>query len=680
MKSETMAPDPILDSLNDEQRRAVLCKDGPVLIIAGAGSGKTRVLTSRIALLLRDGVDPRQILALTFTKKAAGEMRERIRTMAGPAADGLVMGTFHSVFVRFLRRYAGLIGFRPEFTIYDQDDAESCLKNVICEVLFGPLWNDRETLKTLTQEDKDYRKKTLAKYKTKEVASRISGYKNAYLMPKKYRESEAAAADLRHGRGCMGDIYELYMLRCRKASAMDFDDILVYTFFLMEKYPDVAAQIAHGFRYILVDEYQDTNTIQYDIVSILAQAHRNICAVGDDSQSIYAFRGARIQNILNFRSDYPDYKSFKLETNYRSTPEIVEAANRLITFNETRMPKECKAVRHSGRFIDVVYPKNDREEARYITMEIQARHEAGKPWSSNAVLYRTNAQSRALEDALIRARVPYIIYSGLSFFERMEVKDVLAYLRLAVNPDDEEAFKRVCNRPARGISDATLTALQAASVREDRTIYQVSCDILSHPCGLRGNAAAAVDAFRKLIDESRNVASSKDAYEAAKAIIELSGIYTFYDKDKDEDGQRRTANIDELVNGILYFLEDQKESPEEGNPRTSLADWLENVALLSAVDRQDDKDKDAVALMTSHCSKGLEFPTVFIAGVEEGLYPALRQDSSQFDLEEERRLFYVSVTRAKDELILTSCSTRWKYGDVQECEESRFINEMLPLD
>ena len=675
-----MTQDPILDKLNDEQRRAVLCKDGPVLIIAGAGSGKTRVLTSRIALLLRDGVNPREILALTFTKKAAGEMRERIRTMAGPAADGLVMGTFHSVFVRFLRRYAGLIGFRPGFTIYDQEDAESCLRQVICEVLFGPLWNDKETLKRLSKEEKEDRKKALAKYKTRDIASRISRCKNDYLMPKDYRQSPYTKEDFRLGRPRLADIYELYMVRCRKASAMDFDDILVYTYFLMDKYHDVAAEIARQFRYILVDEYQDTNTIQYDIVSIIAQAHGNICAVGDDSQSIYAFRGAKIQNILNFRNDYPGYRTFKLETNYRSTPEIVEAANRLITFNENRMPKDCRAVRASGKYIDVVYPKNDREEARYITMEIQHRHDAGKPWSSNAVLYRTNAQSRALEDALIRARVPYIIYSGISFFERMEVKDVLAYLRLAVNPDDDEAFKRICNRPARGISDATLTALQAESAREGKTLYQVAADIMYRPCGLKGNTPRAVSDFKQMIDAFGATAAQEDAYEAAKAIIERSGIYALYEKDKDEDGQKRTANIDELVNGILYYLEDQKADTTDSPPRTGLGDWLENIALLSAVDRQENKDKDAVSLMTSHCSKGLEFPTVFIAGVEEGLYPALRQDSSQFDLEEERRLFYVSVTRAKDELILTSCGSRWKYGKSEACEESRFIDEMLPLE
>ena len=671
--------DPILDNLNEEQRRAVLAKDGPVLINAGAGSGKTRVLTSRIALLLRDGIAPQEILALTFTKKAAGEMRSRIRAISGPLADGLVMGTFHSVFIRFLREYSAFAGFNPNFTIYDEDDSASCLHAIICETLFGPEWNNKELNKFLTEDQKKERKALLQKYKVKEVASCISLLKNDYIMPKQYlQDGYLRQHDARTGRPLLGEIYEKYMKRCRRANAMDFDDILVYMYFLLDRYPDIARSIAHRFRYILVDEYQDTNTIQCSIVSILSQAWGNICVVGDDSQSIYAFRGARIRNIIDFHDSHPGIRTFRLETNYRSTPEIVEAANRLISFNETRLPKECRASKASGKQIDVLYLRNDRDEARYIASDIVRRHKKGEPWASHAVLYRTNAQSRALEDAFIRARIPYVIYSGLSFFDRQEIKDVIAYMRLAVNRNDDEAFKRVCNRPSRGISEQTVTALQVAASGIDGSIAQAADNLPLDPAGLKAPALKSVAAFLQLLEAIAREAEQGDALQAAQAIIEASGIYEYYDKEKDDDGRRRTNNIDELVNGIRYFIEEQMQDTTQEQPRTSLGDWLESISLLSAVDKTESGDK--AALMTSHCSKGLEFPTVYIAGVEEGLYPSIRDDSTVFDLEEERRLFYVSVTRAKDELILTSCESRWQYGKTKECEESRFIDEMLPLD
>ena len=671
--------DPSLDNLNEEQRRAVLAKDGPVLINAGAGSGKTRVLTSRIALLLRDGIAPQEILALTFTKKAAGEMRSRIRAISGPLADGLVMGTFHSVFIRFLREYSAFAGFNPNFTIYDEDDSASCLHAIICETLFGPEWNNKELNKFLTEDQKKERKALLQKYKVKEVASCISLLKNDYIMPKQYlQDGYLRQHDARTGRPLLGEIYEKYMKRCRRANAMDFDDILVYMYFLLDRYPDIARSIAHRFRYILVDEYQDTNTIQCSIVSILSQAWGNICVVGDDSQSIYAFRGARIRNIIDFHDSHPGIRTFRLETNYRSTPEIVEAANRLISFNETRLPKECRASKASGKQIDVLYLRNDRDEARYIASDIVRRHKKGEPWASHAVLYRTNAQSRALEDAFIRARIPYVIYSGLSFFDRQEIKDVIAYMRLAVNRNDDEAFKRVCNRPSRGISEQTVTALQVAASGIDGSIAQAADNLPLDPAGLKAPALKSVAAFLQLLEAIAREAEQGDALQAAQAIIEASGIYEYYDKEKDDDGRRRTNNIDELVNGIRYFIEEQMQDTTQEQPRTSLGDWLESISLLSAVDKTESGDK--AALMTSHCSKGLEFPTVYIAGVEEGLYPSIRDDSTVFDLEEERRLFYVSVTRAKDELILTSCESRWQYGKTKECEESRFIDEMLPLD
>ena len=670
--------DPILDKLNEEQRRAVLAKEGPVLIIAGAGSGKTRVLTSRIALLLRNGADPHTILALTFTKKAAGEMRERIRALSGPAAGGLVMGTFHSVFVRFLREYHAYIGFPPSFTIYDAEDAQNCLRDCIGEVLFGPLWNSKEVLKTLSDTDKKERKRLFQVYKVKEVASRISLLKNDYVTPKDYDETPVLREyDEKKGRPLLGEIYGLYMRRCRRAGAMDFDDILVYMRFLLDRYPDAARNIATRFRYILVDEYQDTNAIQYDIVRILSMAWGNICAVGDDSQSIYAFRGARIQNILNFKLDYPDHRTFKLETNYRSTPEIVEAANRLIENNENRLPKRCHAFRAAGRPIDIQFLRNDREEARFIARSIERTHDTeGLPWSANAVLYRTNAQARALEDALIRARIPYTIYSGMSFFERQEVKDVLAYLRLVVNHNDDEAFKRICNRPSRGISEATLTSLAAEASRKEASIWATATSV--PPTGdalLKPNPAAAVREFTGLVERLSAETKELDALEAAKAILEASGLYAYYEKEKDDDGRKRTNNIDELMNGIRYYVEDQRTGDTDDLPDESLAGYLENIALLSAADRGD-SDSDSVSLMTSHCSKGLEFPTVYVAGCEEGLYPSLRSDDSDAELEEERRLFYVSVTRAKDRLVLTSCEERWRYGDSCVSETSRFIGEM----
>lgn len=675
--------DPILDKLNEQQRQAVLQKDGPVLIIAGAGSGKTRVLTSRIALLLRDGIDPHDILALTFTKKAAGEMRSRIETMTGAKATGLVMGTFHSVFVRFLREYHAYIGFPSNFTIYDADDAESCLKGCIMEVLFGPRWNDKELTKTLSEDENKRRKHLIKVYKVKDVASRISLLKNDYIVPKDYMGDELLRlSDRKKGRDRLGEIYDLYMRRCRTAGAMDFDDILVYMYFLLTRYPDVAKAIAMRFRYILVDEYQDTNTIQYNIVTILSRGWGNICAVGDDSQSIYAFRGARIDNILNFSRDFPGYKTYKLETNYRSTPQIVDAANRLIEHNERRLPKHCRASRANGTAIDIEYLRNDRDEARYIASLIKTRHDQEQiQYAAHAILYRTNAQARALEDALMRQHVPYVIYSGISFFDRQEIKDVLAYLRLVVNHNDDEAFKRICNRPARGISDATLSTLQARAAVENKSLWETCPIVIGEnivPGQKRKKAIDAIYNFVGMIGSLEQKTAGMDALEAAEAILKESGLYEFYSKEKDDDGQKRTNNIDELINGIRYYLEDQRSGDTDDLPDDSLAGYLENIALLSAVDRQDDKDSDKVALMTSHCSKGLEFPTVIIAGCEEGLYPSLRDDTTDFEIEEERRLFYVSVTRAMNELILTCCNERWRYGETDACEPSRFIDEMFP--
>ena len=669
-----------LDSLNEQQRAAVLCKDGPVLIVAGAGSGKTRVLTYRIASLLEDGVAPERILALTFTRKAAEEMRKRIRTLAGDGARNLVMGTFHSVFARFLREWHAYVGFPSDFTIYDTEDSQKCLQGVIGELLFGPKWNDKEAQKLLSAEEKKERKRLLAgPYKTKDVASRISLLKNDIVTPKDYLEDESRReTDFRKGRDRLGDIYKTYMERCHRAAAMDFDDLLLYTYMLVSRSKDAYNALSSRFDYILVDEFQDTNAIQYSITSILASRTHNICAVGDDSQSIYAFRGARIKNILDFRNDYRELKTFRLEANYRSTSQIVEAANRLIEYNRGRLPKVCWASRGEGCDIRVEFLRNDRAEARFIAKSVKLRHSKGSPWSDNAVLYRTNAQSRALEEAFLQEKIPYVIYSGMSFYERMEIKDVLAYMRLIVNPADEEAFKRVCNKPARGISEATLTALAAVATRDDKPLYEVAADIFGNPCGLKPKAHQAAYDFTQLIDGLRTETAGMDAYEAAKVILEKSGIYTLYQSEADDqESVERLANIHELMNGISYFIDERTNGDEPSG--TSLTDYLENIALLSNTDRTD-ADGDRVALMTSHSSKGLEFKTVFVAGVEEGLYPAVRYDSTEFELEEERRLFYVSITRAKDELVLTSCEERWRYGETFDCTPSRFLKEIFGTD
>ncbi len=675
----------LLENLNEEQKRAVLAKDGPILINAGAGSGKTRVLTSRLAMHIIDGVAPWEILALTFTKKAAGEMRDRITLMVGDKARQLVMGTFHSVFVRFLREYHDYITFPKNFTIFDQEDAESCLKSVIGETIYGPSWNDKEYIKSLSDEEKKQRKRTLeVTYKLKDVASRISSLKNNYIVPSQYRnDDQQVTYDIRIGRDKMPDIYEGYMKRCKRSNAMDYDDILLYTYFLMEKFPEVARQISSRFRYVLVDEYQDTNTIQYNILNYLTAVHGNICVVGDDSQSIYAFRGARIENILNFKNDHPNCQVFRLETNYRSTPFIVESANCLIENNQNRLEKRCFASRSGGKDIETQFPENDRLEARFVAERIIKAHKKGASWNNFAILYRTNAQARELEDAMMKKHVPYVIYSGMSFFERMEIKDVLAYMKLVSNHDDDESFKRICNRPARGISEETLNKLLAQASVTGMSLFQHAKNIDYDNCGLKPKPVQAIKAFVTLIEELDSRNTGNNAFETATDIVNTTGIYALYKDENDDDGQKRAKNIDELMNGISYYLDEQAEEyangDKEDTPKNTMSDYLENIALLSAVDRTE-KSEDSVSMMTSHCAKGLEFDTVFIVGAEEGLYPSIRKDTTDFDIEEERRLFYVSMTRAKNELIITSCLNRWKYGKMEECTPSRFLEEIKILD
>ena len=673
--------DPILDSLNPQQQDAVLQKDGPILIIAGAGSGKTRVLTSKIALLLRDGVEPWRIMALTFTRKAAGEIKDRVQAMTGLSATDIAMGTFHSVFARFLREYHDFIGMPPNFTIYDEDASDSCLAACIADTVLGPDWNDKEKTKTLTDEQKEERKRLLSKYKVKDVKGRISLAKNDYVLPEDYAADERRrAADLKAGRPAMATIYSLYVSRCRLACAMDFDDILVYMHMLLCEHPTVLRELSERFRYILVDEYQDTNTVQYMTIRRLCAVHGNVCVVGDDSQSIYAFRGARIENILSFQRDFPDVKTYKLTVNYRSSSNIVDAANHLIENNSARLPKTCTANKGEGVPILVQKCRDDRDEANYITASIRNHRKLGDSYASQAVLYRTNAQSRALEDALVRARIPYVIWSGTSFYDRQEVKDVLAYMRLCVNPNDDEAFKRICNRPARKISDATLSALCAEASFLQRPLMYHLQEIDSSMTSIKKKPLEALTAFRDLILGLGQKTAGMLADDATALILQESGIMDFYRNEKGEDGQKRSHNIDELLNGVRYFVSDQiQEKGGEQGAATSLQDYIDNIALLSNTDT-DEQDGDHVCLMTSHCSKGLEFPTVYVAGVEEGLYPLLHEGDGQDQLEEERRLFYVSITRAMRELVLTHCERRWQYGNVNECTESRFLGEMALED
>lgn len=675
-----MSNNSILAGLNEEQRRAVLQHDGPILIVAGAGSGKTRVLTSKIAMLLQGGVLPDEILALTFTKKAAGEMKSRVKKMVGPLAQGLSIGTFHSVFIQILRKYHAYIGFPEDFTIYDEDDSESCIKSCVGETLWGPDWNNREMVKQLDEEAKKNRKTLLKIYKPSLIHGFISLLKNNIILPREYRETpELLARDRKNGRERFADIYTLYMRKCHAAGAMDFDDILVYMHYLLQSNADVRRELAEKYTYILVDEFQDTNRIQSEILRMLAEVHRNICVVGDDAQSIYAFRGAKIQNILDFRHRYPDLKTFRLETNYRSTGHIVDAANRLIAHNEGRIPKNCVASRGRGDGIVLQSLPNDREEARFVKEYIVDAVRKGARYKDFAILYRTNAQARALEDELIRAQVPYLVYSGMSFFERAEVKDVLAYFRLVVNPADDEAYKRICNKPARGISDATLSALEARASVNGGSLLAEAGKMTPDDSGLKARACQALSSFSELILSLRRECEGKNAFEAGSLIVEKTGILDFYKEEDGEDGVKKSNNIKELLNSITYFIEDRKAEYESDLPdgplKVSLLDYLENIALLSNADTKG-LYYNCVSLMTSHCSKGLEFKTVFVVGVEEGLYPLIKDDSTSFDEEEERRLFYVSITRAMDHLILTTCENRWKYGSMVEAGPSRFVEEM----
>ncbi|MBQ9660944.1 MAG: UvrD-helicase domain-containing protein [Bacteroidales bacterium] len=642
----------ILEELNDEQKRAVSCVDGPVLIVAGAGSGKTRVLTSRVAYILATQPDAR-ILALTFTKKAAGEMKERIALMVGDkSVRRVVMGTFHAVFVRFLREFAASLGYPENFTIYDTSDSQSAVK---------------ACLKEMGLDDKIY--------KPREVLSRISMAKNNLITVTAYRASqELQMQDYHTKRPRLGEVYERYQQKLKQSGVMDFDDILLNMNFLLRDNPAALEAIAGRFSHIMVDEYQDTNQAQYLILRKLAQFRRNICVVGDDSQSIYAFRGARIENILNFKKDYPECKLFRLERNYRSTQVIVDAANSLIAHNEGRIPKECYAVGEDGEPIKLLKAYTEMEEAVMIVSGIMDRMRSERAqYQDFAILYRTNSQSRALEEQLRRRNIPYMIYSGNSFFERAEVKDMMAYFKLVVNPRDDESFRRVVNKPARGIGDKALGAVEAVALQQGWPLFEAAREV------------PKVRPFCEMIAKLSALVPTTDAHTLALKIAEESGLYAFYKLDTSVEGMSRLANLDELLNSVAQFIEEREEEAEDyvaegGEMETvRLDDFLENVSLLSNVDVSDDEDtNNKVALMTVHSSKGLEFPYVFVAGMEENLFPSVSMLSARSEVEEERRLFYVAMTRAKKAVALSFAGTRMRHGKHESNAPSRFLKEIDP--
>ncbi len=647
----------ILDSLNDEQGKAVQCTEGPVLIVAGAGSGKTRVLTSRVAYLLAGGADPARILALTFTKKAAGEMKERIALLVGAyKARRVVMGTFHSVFVRFLREWAESLGYPQQFTIYDQSDSTAAVKAAIKELGLD------DTV-----------------YKPRDVLSRISSAKNNLITVSAYRSDRGAIqADTYSKKPRIVDVYERYQQNLRKSGVMDFDDILVNMNILLRDNPQALQSIASRFSYIMVDEYQDTNYAQYLIIKKLAQGHRNICVVGDDSQSIYAFRGARIQNILNFKKDYPESRLFRLERNYRSTPNIVEAANSVIEHNAGRIPKKCYAQGNPGEKLKLIQAYTEQDEAVEIVSAIQKRMRTdGAAYQDFAILYRTNAQSRALEEQLRRRNIPYIVYSGNSFFERAEVKDMLSYFKLVVNPLDEESFKRVVNKPARAIGDTSVKALIAAALAHGTSLFRAAFLDDLEQFGLRSAAVLKIRAFCAMIDTLHQKIKTTGAFDLAREIADKSGLYAFYKDDTSIEGQARFANVEELVNSVAAFEEERRDEAEGAEDIFTLDDYLENVSLLSNVDLVDEDDtNNKVALMTVHSAKGLEFPYVFVAGMEENLFPSQSMLLSQKDIEEERRLFYVAITRAGKAVSLSYAGTRMRNGRHESNSPSRFLREI----
>lgn len=640
--------------LNEVQKQAVSTTEGPLMIIAGAGSGKTRVLTYRIAHLIDKGVDSFNILALTFTNKAAREMKERIAALiGGTEAKNLWMGTFHSVFARILRAEANKLGFPSNFTIYDQQDCLNVIKKIINEL----------------QLDTDI-------YKPKQVLGRISSYKNNLITVRAYfNNPELIEADTAAMRPKIGHIYQAYVDRCFKSGAMDFDDLLLRTNELLTRFPESLAKYQDRFRYIMVDEYQDTNHSQYLIVKALASRFENICVVGDDAQSIYAFRGANIRNILNFKKDYPDAKIIPLEQNYRSTQIIVEAANEVIAKNRDQLEKNVWTQNPSGDKIPVYRALSDADEANYVASEIFSLKMSQQKKNKNfAVLYRTNAQSRAIEEALRKKNISYKVFGGLSFYQRKEIKDLLAYLRILVNPKDQEALLRIINYPARGIGDTTVNKLIVGADQQQKSLDEVleQIEFLGNSLGLNKPSIDKIVNFWTMIKSFQVLLKTEDVYEVAMKVAVTSGILKTLKEDDTPEGISRVENIQELLNSLQGFVDEQRQL-DEGDP--SLNFFLENIALASDLD-SGEEDDDKVSLMTIHLAKGLEFPVVFIVGLEENLFPSQMSLNTRQELEEERRLFYVALTRAEEKAYFTYATTRFRWGKIVDGEPSRFLEEI----
>jgi len=636
-----------LSFLNPNQRKAVEHTEGPVMIIAGAGSGKTRVLTYRIAHLIQKGVDPFNILSLTFTNKAAAEMKHRIERVIGLEARNTWMGTFHSTFAKILRVEASKLGFPSNFTIYDTDDSKSLIRSIV---------------KELRLDDKVYKPNT--------VLSRISGAKNRLISWETYQKDPFIRADDESAmKPRMGEIYRIYQQRLFKSSAMDFDDLLFNTNILFRDHPDVLNKYQQRFKYVMVDEFQDTNLSQYVITKKLAAVHQNICVVGDDAQSIYAFRGADIQNILNFEKDYPDLFVVKLEQNYRSTKNIVTAANSIISKNKAQLKKDVWTQNDLGEPIELIKASSDNEEGRIVANTIfEERNNKHLNNSDFAILYRTNSQSRSIEEALRKMNINYKIVGGLSFYQRKEIKDLMAYMRFVVNHDDEEAFKRIINYPKRGIGDTSVERIIVAAYEHDIPLWEV---LTNAPSFLAGRAANAVDDFSTLIKSFKIEVERKDAFEVASSIAKQSGLLRELYEDKTIEGLNRYENVQELLNAIKEYVD----NPE--NEDKSLGSFLQEIALLTDNDRDKDQT-DNVTLMSIHASKGLEFKYVFVVGMEEDLFPSQMMMQSREDLEEERRLFYVASTRAMEKLYLSYATTRYRFGRLLNCEPSRFLEEVDP--
>ncbi len=646
----------ILDKLNGPQLEAVTTIDGPVMVIAGAGSGKTRALTHRIAYMIQEGINPFSIMALTFTNKAAKEMKERIMQLVEPgAARNVWMGTFHSIFARILRIEAASLGYTSDFTIYDTDDSKTLINNIL---------KDRE-LDTKA-------------YPAKYILNRISMAKSALYSPEDYCDNaEIQEQDRRANKPLVGEIFKTYNARLKRANAMDFDDILFNTNVLLRDFPEILYKYQNHFQYILVDEYQDTNYAQYLIIRRIAAMRENICVVGDDAQSIYGFRGANIQNILNFKTDYPEQKLIRLEQNYRSTKTIVKAANSVIENNKDQIKKKVWSDNEEGELITLLRATSDNEEGTLVASSIfgykMSRQLSFKDF---VILYRTNAQSRSLEEALRKQDIPYRIYGGLSFYDRKEVKDLLAYFRVVINPLDEQALLRIINYPARGIGDTTKQKLQVIAEGRGCPIWDVLTSIGKEPIDLNTGTARKLLDFTTLIQSFQTLVSKMSAFELAKHITDTIGLIKVLKEEDTTESIMRIQNIEELLNAIMEFSDKQVDEVTGEQISVSLPKFMEDVALLTDQDKKDDKDSDVVTLMTIHSAKGLEFPYVYIVGLEENLFPGIQTLSTREDLEEERRLFYVALTRAEKKLILSYAESRYRWGNMTLSEPSRFIEEI----